>query len=308
MVTRISVGRMYHSVPGFPFVIRLRFVGVDSKLMSHVRILICTPLLLVCLIISGCRSADTQMPARDACRCDSLDDVRLQKVKIGMSLVELREAQQQTSKVFPSAWFLPIRHHFTIQLQDQRVEAMSGFVVPGMPFVFLFCDDRLTAIIDPSVQTVNALENVTDPVQMASELKAHHQLDERSFRDAVRTRCQAWASYESSMEPLPFASLWNEILGTRNKHDAYVQLIERFDATKIQVGAAPSQVDAAFGAPAWVSESTDPQMLRIYGVDHDIQPYPNPRIFASFRDGYLSELVTRYNVPLQPVVVNHTYD
>ncbi len=76
--------------------------------------------------VAGCQTIDAPGPTKVTNRCDELDAHGLGQIRIGMTFPELAEAQKQTTEVFASIWYLPLRHHITTRVADHCVEVVSA--------------------------------------------------------------------------------------------------------------------------------------------------------------------------------------
>ena len=252
------------------------------------------PLLL--LLLGGCASS----PSADA----------VQQINRGMTLEQLRQTQRASADDASDQFAPLLLHHATTADSANRktLEVVSAELGAGMPFVFVFEDGSLTSIHDPNVKTVNALKTATTAMQVLADIGLCPTLSDQEMHAAIRARHEAASRQKASEDPLPMAGVLRLLDGADGRYDEYVRLMERFDATRLPLGSTIPQSDATFGPPASTIDRTDGTHLRAYGETREIEPFPNPRVFASFRDGRLCEVVTRYDVALEPAKARRTYE
>jgi hypothetical protein len=271
------------------------------------RIIVRAMLLMLLSAIPGCFQASNTKSERAANKCDCLDAHGVGRIRHGIDLAQLKSIQAEAAKVFPTAECSPLWHHLTLAVDGHDLEVVSGVIVAGLQFLFVFRDGRLNSIVDPTVQCICSLTIETDSKLMLDEMQRGQDLSDDQFGDAVKTRCEQWIHYESFNEPLPATPILKSLDGGSHSRAKYLRLLGRYDATKVSLGESLQDVDAVFGTPARTEEHEDGSMTRVYGEECDIEPYWNPRVFASFRNGRVFELLTAYDVPINPPKTHYTY-
>src|SRR5262245_42317172 len=208
---------------------------------------------VLCLLlgaIAGCNATSRSVRKDEINNSAAVaDSSRLRELKIGASVAELKGNEHV-------AFVLPLRHHLTIVSGQECIQVLTGWPSPGMPFVFFFENHRLTRIIDPTVQMLNALLACENPTQIVQDLRSDESLTDQGFQEAIMKRDEDWHTHMKFAEPLPvlpFCIL--SVAGT--SHDQYIQLMHRFDGTEVRLGQTIEQIDRRYGSPASIVQLDD---------------------------------------------------
>jgi hypothetical protein len=248
-------------------------------------------------ILPSCTSRNRQS--------DNFDCNDLAPIHMGATVQDVADTSAHLHAKYSEEPFIPLAHHFTIATDEGPYCVMSGLNWWGMPLVFIFRDSTLVQIADPSPSTLVQLRACeTTPEEILGAL-SRVEVADASLCRLLRDRQERWHMYKSGEEPLLLAFVFQA--GRDKARERYKRLMARFDASNLTIGQTCHEVDGMYGAPASVTELADETALRIYGIEADIEPFPNPRVYVWLKNGRVSEVQTRYNAPLSTPSTGSTY-
>jgi hypothetical protein len=216
----------------------------------------------------------------------------LATVQEGMSLDEFRVIARDWPRIGNTS-FYPPHHFFTVDWGGHTATAMQCYFFGGVTRYCIFIDGKLAKVVKPPAPAKGESEIVDsraverlEPVTPEAYARRVLEQDPLSFANLAGATAAEVAERRGlhGSEPNPFLapfmlSIWKQ---NKRNYQRSLELMDRFDGLKVELGATPAEVSAALGEPLEVIWGDD-SSTHVYGPRGNRFPFPN--VTVKFREG-----------------------
>ena len=201
--------------------------------------------------------------------------------------------------------YLPPKHQFTVHDGRNSVACVFAMVHPRAGYYFVFVDNKLARIIElqPRLFDVITREDGSRlrtwrPVSREQRMEFvldSEGLSAEEFVASAKKKIEASRRARRAEEFNPFlilAKIGNR--STKGHARRHIELMEKYDGTKIQLGMSREQVENIFGPTKDVETAGDTYVICTYGEAAAIGWYQIPWASVEFREGEVVSVHTNY--------------
>ncbi len=207
--------------------------------------------------------------------------------------------------------YLPPNHQFTVHDGRNSVVCVRAAVHPTAFYYFVFVDNKLARIVElqPRQSDITTREDGSRLLTwrpVSREQRIEYVLDSEGlsaeeFVASAKKKIEASrrASRAAEFNPvLILAKIGNP--STKGYARRHIELMEKYDATKIQLGMSRDQVENIFGPANAVETVGDADVVCTYGEAAAIGLYRVPWVSVEFREDEVVSVFTDYTNELRP--------
>ena len=206
--------------------------------------------------------------------------------------------------------YLPPMHQFTLHDGRNSVLCVRAAVHPRAFYYFVFVDNKLARIVEllPRQSDIITREDGSRlptwrPVSREQRIEYVLESEGLSAEDFVAS---AKKKIEASRKTRR-ATEFNPVLilakigerSTKGHYRRHIELMEKYDATKIPLGMSRDQVEQIFGRANDVETVGDADIVCTYGEAAAIGLYQVPWVSVEFREGEVVSVITNYTNELR---------
>lgn len=214
--------------------------------------------------------------------------------------------------------YLPPKHLFTVHDGRNSVACIVAKVHPSAGYYFVFVDNKLARMVellqrrweDSDVITREDGSRLRTWRPISREQRIEYVLDSEGlsaeeFVASAKKKIEASRRARRAEEFNPALLLATILTGgadgsTKAHRRRHIELMEKYDATKIQLGMSRDQVEHIFGPAKDVETVGDADIVCTYGEAAAIGLYLVPWVSVEFREGEVVSIFTDYTSELAP--------
>ncbi len=226
------------------------------------------------------------------------DDIPV--VEKGITVDQLRAVLQEAT----GPRFSHPKHQFTVWHGGNRVTCLIAKVHPKAAYYFVFVEGTLETIVEPPAVEFDVIEGKDRSLTMVRKSVSLEELEKlvlqseglssEEFIASAKKKIVASREARRALEPNPILMLF-PTREDRPNYRRHTELMQKYDATKIQLGMLPEKVEEVFGLASDVKRlDGDGDMLHVYGEDADIGWFSVPWVSVTFKNYKVMAVSTSY--------------
>ena len=211
--------------------------------------------------------------------------------------------------------YLPPKHQFTVHDGRNSVACVFAMVHPRAGYYFVFVDNKLARIVEllPRQSDIITREDGSRhltwrPVSREQRIEyvlESEGLSAEEYLASAKKKIEASRRARRAAEFNPALLLATILTGgadgsTKAYRRRHIELMEKYDGTKIQLGMSRDQVEHIFGPANDVETVGDADIVCTYGEAAAIGLHPVPWVSVEFREGEVVSVITNYTTELGP--------